>query len=194
MLRSLFFLSFSFVLFPSKLQLETFIRLTSFSFHIVRLCLPFLLYLFSVSSRYTFIRLLSFVVSLIRALSHIAPPLQHFISYLSISQTFSHPFVAAFYFTLLPPRAFQFPPSFPLHFLIRNSHVYLASTLLVFSPLGNAFPRWPPRIFSSWYSSRLPLCSARTSSFHRAEGILYAQRRDSTSICIFIYVYSSRDY
>lgn len=107
-----FFFKLLVCFFPSKLQLETFIRLTGFSFHIVRLCLPFLLYLFSVSSRYTFIRLRSFVVSLIRTLSHIAPPLQHFISYLSISQTFSHPFVAAFYFTLLPPRAFQFPPSF----------------------------------------------------------------------------------
>lgn len=110
--------SFSFfyasrLFFPSKLQLEIFIRLISFSFHIVRLCLPFLFYLFPVSSRYTFIRLYSFVVSFIRTLSHIAPPPPIFyIVFIYFSQTFSHPFVAAFYFTLLPPRAFQFPPSF----------------------------------------------------------------------------------
>lgn len=86
---------------------------------------------------------------------------------------------------------------FSLHFLIRNSHVYLASTL------PRLFPSWKriPALASPYIfflvqlsSSALLRVRARTSSFHRAEGILYAQRRDSTSIRIFIHVYSSSDY
>lgn len=104
------------------------------------------------------------------------------------------------YFTAFPRIPVFFV--FSLHFLIRNSRVcLLASTLLVVSPLGNTFPCRPPHIFSSWYSSvflslsssALLCVRARTSSFHRAESILWKVTQHTyVHISALVHVYSSR--